>query len=79
MELSQARTRSTLEYIMKLPAVERDNQWLVKHFTANGLSSSRPAEGVNEPNSEKHQRVEFRIVTNADERIERIVKNIATQ
>jgi outer membrane protein OmpA-like peptidoglycan-associated protein len=76
MELSQARTRSTLEYLLKLPTVQDDSKWLVRVFTANGLSSSRPADGISDPNSQKNQRVEFRIVTNADERIEKIVNNL---
>ena len=76
MELSQARTRSTLEYLLRLPSVQRENDWLIKHFTANGLSSSRPADGITDSNSPMNQRVEFRIVTNADERIEKIVNNL---
>lgn len=42
MELSQARTRSALEFLLRLPAVERQQDWLVGHVTANGLSSSKP-------------------------------------
>jgi outer membrane protein OmpA-like peptidoglycan-associated protein len=41
MELSQARTRSTLAYVMSLPADHEQVTWLRRFVTANGLSSSR--------------------------------------
>jgi outer membrane protein OmpA-like peptidoglycan-associated protein len=75
MELSQARTRSALEYLMSLPKVKKDEKWLVQHMTANGLSSSHPlaengAEAAN-------QRVEFRIVTNASEKMDLIAEKLS--
>ena len=73
MELSQQRTTSTLRYIMGLPVFQADEEWFKKHITANGLSSSRPR--VENPRSikedEANQRVEFKVVTNAAERLER--------
>lgn len=77
MELSQARTRSTLEYLLSLPEISPHAQWLVKHVTANGLSSSRPVRENVDVNAAINQRVEFRIVTNAEERIERITRSLA--
>jgi outer membrane protein OmpA-like peptidoglycan-associated protein len=78
MALSQARTRSTLEYVMQLPSARAQEAWLIHRLTANGLSSSRPilAQGqrIDEAAS---QRVEFRIVTNADERLATIARAIA--
>jgi hypothetical protein len=41
MDLSQARTRSTLLYVLLLPQVRGDVDWLRRLVTANGLSSSR--------------------------------------
>jgi len=81
MALSQARTRSALEYILTLPEIAPQEEWLRKFLTANGLSSSRPvfkssSETVDEDAS---QRVEFRIVTNAEEQLEKITKGIATR
>lgn len=78
MELSQKRTRSTLEYILTLPEMLPHDQWLRRFLTANGLSSSRPIlrpgdQGIDE---EASQRVEFRIVTNAEEHLETIAKGI---
>jgi len=78
MELSQARTRSTLEYILKLPELAANADWLKAHVTANGLSSSRPIRKSDESIDESaSQRVEFRIVTNAEERMDAIAKGIA--
>jgi outer membrane protein OmpA-like peptidoglycan-associated protein len=75
MELSQGRTRSTLKYVLLEPAVSDSKGWLTKKLTANGLSSSKVR--TNADGSENvlaSQRVEFRIRTNADARIEEILK-----
>lgn len=74
MRLSQDRTRSALEFLLSLSEVDPNRDWLIKHLTANGLSSSRPV--ANEASGPKaslaNQRVEFRIVTNAEDRMEQI-------
>lgn len=76
MDLSQQRTRSTLKFIMGLPAFQTEEAWLKEHITANGLSSSRPI--IKNPKSsqddEMNQRVEFRIVTNAADRFEQMIQ-----
>jgi outer membrane protein OmpA-like peptidoglycan-associated protein len=75
MELSQTRTRSTLQYVLLLPEVAGDKRWLTQHLTANGLSSSRTLR--NEDGSENvvaSQRVEFRVRTDAESRIDAILK-----
>jgi outer membrane protein OmpA-like peptidoglycan-associated protein len=75
MELSQARTRSTLAYVLNLAAVRDQVAWLRKFVTANGLSSSRlilddkAAEDV-----ARSRRVEFRVRTDAETRIARILE-----
>lgn len=74
MALSQARTRSALQFVLSLPAVAGERRWLVAHLTANGLSSSKPvlhADGSED--LEASQRVEFRVRTNADSRIAQIL------
>jgi outer membrane protein OmpA-like peptidoglycan-associated protein len=77
MELSQARTRSALQFVLTLPAVAENEDWLIQHVTANGLSSSRP---LTKDRSEKaeavNQRVEFRIVTNAGDRLDQIANEL---
>jgi outer membrane protein OmpA-like peptidoglycan-associated protein len=75
MALSQSRTRSTLQYVLSLPAVANNRDWLRAHLTANGLSSSkliRRSDGGEDP--EASQRVEFRVRTNAETQITQITK-----
>ena len=75
MALSQARTRSTLLYVMELPAVNGEKPWLKKVLTANGLSSSRLIFRENgEEDPALSQRVEFRVRTDAASRIARIIE-----
>src|SRR5262249_29612127 len=62
MALSQARTRSALQYVLTLPAVETEREWLRAHLTANGLSSSKLIERTDgTEDAEASQRVEFRV------------------
>jgi outer membrane protein OmpA-like peptidoglycan-associated protein len=75
MELSQARTRSTLRFVLDLPEIEGDRPWLKRYLTANGLSSSRPiltADKSEDP--ERSRRVEFRVRTDAETRIAKILE-----
>lgn len=75
MALSQARTRSTLLYVMELPSVGATRPWLKRVLTANGLSSSRliyKENGKEDP--VLSQRVEFRVKTDAASRIARIIE-----
>ncbi len=75
MELSQARTRSTLRFVLDLPAIAADRPWLQKYLTANGLSSSRPvltADLAEDPL--RSRRVEFRVRTDAETRIAKILE-----
>lgn len=75
MRLSQARTRSSLEYVINLPDVSHEDAWLKRNLTANGLSSSQPilnADGSE--NAELSRRVEFRVRTDADSRIRAILE-----
>jgi outer membrane protein OmpA-like peptidoglycan-associated protein len=75
MELSQARTRSTLAYVMSLPADQDQVAWLRRFVTANGLSSSRlitDDKGVEDV--ARSRRVEFRVRTDAETRIAKILE-----
>ncbi|MFT4503170.1 flagellar motor protein MotB [Caballeronia sp. 15711] len=81
MELSQARTRSALEYLLSLPTLRDNEKWLVQHVTANGLSSSRPLSQDEQTAKAQlaNQRVEFRIVTNASEKMDAIAEKLQKQ
>jgi len=77
MGLSQARTRSTLEYVISLAGVSGEKSWLKSHLTANGLSSSKivvRSDGTEDPAAS--QRVEFRVRTNAEQKIEDILRTV---
>ena len=75
MELSQSRTRSTLQYLLNQPDVQDEKMWLRKYFTANGLSSSKlimKSDGSED--MARSQRVEFRVRTDAESKIANIVE-----
>jgi outer membrane protein OmpA-like peptidoglycan-associated protein len=75
MELSQSRTRTTLQYVLGLPQISNQRRWLVARLTANGLSSSRLRTNLDgSENREASQRVEFRVRTNAEGRIGEILR-----
>jgi outer membrane protein OmpA-like peptidoglycan-associated protein len=75
MRLSQDRTRSTLEYVLSLPSITEHLPWLRDHITANGLSSSkRILRSDGSEDYEQSQRVEFRVRTDAESRIARIIE-----
>lgn len=74
MELSQDRTRNVLNYLLSVENEEAKNEWLKQNVTANGLSSSKliyDSNGVE--NRELSRRVEFRVKTNAEKRIAKIL------
>ncbi len=74
MELSQDRTRSVLQYVLQIPAIGSNRDWIQRYLTANGLSSSKlivnPDDGIQ--NREESRRVEFRVRTNAEKQLEEI-------
>lgn len=74
MDLSQARTRSALQYVLELPPVSPDRAWLKQLLTANGLSSSRLAVRTDgSEDAQRSRRVEFRVRTDAETRIAKIL------
>lgn len=73
MELSQNRTRNTLEYVLTLPQIRDSQAWIRDKLTANGLSSSKLVIIDNKEDKERSRRVEFRVRTNAESRIVRIL------
>lgn len=75
MELSQGRTRSVLKYVYDLEKVRDDKTWINKHVAAVGFSSSRPV--LDEEGSEdksRSRRVSFRVITNAETQIRKILE-----
>ncbi|MGB5062858.1 MAG: OmpA family protein [Candidatus Competibacter sp.] len=75
MELSQGRTRAVLEYVYALPAVTTERAWVKKHVAAVGFSSSRIIQNQDgSENFERSRRVSFRVITNAETQIRKILE-----
>ena len=73
MELSQDRTRSVLEFCLNLLS-HSDQGWAMSKITANGLSSSHLILKNGKEDAHRSRRVEFRIRTNAEQKLEEITK-----
>ena len=77
MELSQDRSRSVLSHIINLVSHRTPKDlllWARERITANGLSSMQLYIGKDgKPDQAKSRRVEFKIRTNAQEKIEEIL------
>ncbi len=73
MELSQDRTRSVLEYSLNTVKDNDKLKWCKKSITANGLSYSKLLT-EEDPTNEINRRVEFRIVTNAEQELKKLLK-----
>lgn len=77
MWLSQGRTRSVLNYVYLLPEVVGHKPWMKNHIAAVGLSSSKLIYKENGTEDYKaSRRVSFRVITNADAQIKRILKDV---
>ena len=74
MKLSQDRTRSVLEYIYNLKSIKNNQQWIKDHVSAVGLSSSKLIYKNNIEDEEASRRVGFRIITNSDTQIRKILE-----
>lgn len=73
MELSQNRTRSTLHYIMTLDSMDFYENFMIEKVTANGLSYSKRIIINGVEDKKMSRRVEFRIRTKAEKKIDEIL------
>ena len=74
MELSQDRTREVLAFVLLLDEVKEQRSWIKEKLTANGLSSSKLIlKADSTEDSQRSRRVEFRLRTNAEQRIVNIL------
>lgn len=76
MELSQGRTRSVLQYVYLLNAIEPHRHWVKKHIAAVGFSSAKVIEENGEENAERSRRVTFRVITNSETKIRQIIESV---
>lgn len=76
MELSQGRTRSVLSYVYQLPDIQEQRSWVKSHVAAVGFSSSRLVlDPAGNEDRERSRRVSFRVITNAETQIRRILED----
>ena len=72
MRLSQDRARNVLNASLDL-VKGPEKVWLIKHLTANGLSSSKLVKNENNlEDKAASRRVEFRVRTKTEERLNKI-------
>ncbi len=76
MNLSQLRTQAVLKYAIEMPALQQDLEWMISHITANGLSSSHPVIRNGVVDNDRSRRVEFRVRTNADEKLNNLQEGL---
>jgi outer membrane protein OmpA-like peptidoglycan-associated protein len=75
MNLSQGRTREVLDFVYDLESVRSQKDWVRRHVAAVGYSSSRPVKDkFGKEDQKRSRRVEFRVVTKADEQLSKIQK-----
>ena len=75
MQLSQGRTRSVLNYVYNLQSSQLFQGWIKSHIAAVGLSSSRLMYDSNGSEDKvRSRRVSFRVITNSDIQIKRILE-----
>jgi len=74
MDLSQGRTRSVLNYVYNLPGVAAYRPWIKSNIAAVGLSSSKlKTDSSGQEDPERSRRVTFRVISNADAQIRKIL------
>lgn len=78
MELSQDRTRNVLDFVLSYTGLDSTlMDWTRANLTANGLSSSKVIRDENGfENKLLSRRVEFRVRTNAESRITKIISEL---
>lgn len=77
MQLSQARTRSVLAFVLDSTNYNsKHRDWVQQNLTANGLSYSKPIADNNTIQGRKqNRRVEFKLRTDADKQLEEMWKS----
>jgi len=76
MHLSQGRTRSVLEFVYSLPGIAGERDWIKANVAAVGFSSSRLVRNeAGGEDKEASRRVVFRVVTNAETQIRKILSD----
>lgn len=76
MRLSQERTRAVLHYVYHIDSVRHYQAWIKENLASVGLSSAKTIKDeFNQENKEASKRVTFRIISNSDEQLNKIIEN----
>ncbi len=74
-ELSQNRSLAVLKYCFSLPEMSEQHSWLIEVLRANGLSfAKRIFDEDDKEDVQLSRRVEFRVITKTEEKIDTILK-----
>ncbi len=76
MSLSQNRAKSVLEYTYNITHLPNQKKFLEDVFRANGMSFSNLITEKGKENIQASQRVEFRVLTKAEEKIYEIIDKL---
>jgi len=76
MELSQARTRNTLKYVMEQPESKKKEEFLIDKLTANGLSFSKRIVVDGREDGKASRRVEFKVRTKAEKYLDEMFRQV---
>ncbi len=75
MELSQGRTTAVLQYLYNMTTVSIHRPWIKNIFSAVGYSSAHPIlDEKGKEDVERSRRVAFKVVTNAEIQIQKILQ-----
>lgn len=77
MQLSQARTRTVLDYSINMTGTQYFTPWMIKRVGAHGLSSARLIMRDGVEDKKRSRRVEFTIKTKTKEAMFRILDRIS--
>ena len=78
-QLSQQRSFSILEYCFTIPAIYPYREWLTKVIRANGLAFANPIMVGGIEDHARSRRVEFKVRTQAEDRIIEIIEKSEEQ
>ncbi|PLW80800.1 hypothetical protein C0585_00720 [Candidatus Woesearchaeota archaeon] len=76
ISLSQIRAKKVLEYCYLLDLTNENKKWLTKVFRANGMAFAKLIFKDGFEDIEHSQRVEFRVITKAEEKIFKIIDTL---
>lgn len=75
MALSQARARAVLNHVFFLQSVRTQREWMSDKVVAVGMSSARPIlDSDGREDYSRSRRVSFRVITNSDAQLRRIIE-----